>query len=293
MSTSAAPLKGFIDCRRTMPGIAGFGRRLDMSLFAGIGIVVVGIAAAITKTGIGVSYFFQPIGLLIVVVGTVGVMILTTPRTALQNSARCVLDLFFPQQNPSRKDLIEEIVSYSRVARTSGLFALEPVLDQVSHPFLRDALLLAMDVKDRSELQTALENSLRSIERQGEADAKTFEVAGGFAPTMGVLGTVVGLIDVLRQFTAISGVAYGMGAAFVSTIYGLSLANLVLLPASNRIRARVAETIETQELMVEGILCLFEGIHPRLMRHRLDCFLRETGPRGVRLATVVSSPLEG
>jgi len=148
-------------------------------------------------------------------------------------------------------------------------------------------------VKDHAELQTALENKLRLIERQGEADAKTLEVAGGFAPTIGVLGTVVGLIDVLRQFTELAGVAYGMGAAFVSTIYGLGLANLVLLPAANRIRARIAETIETQELMAEGILCLYDGIHPRLMRQRLACFLREGDTRRVPLPTVVSTPVEG
>jgi chemotaxis protein MotA len=137
-------------------------------------------------------------------------------------------------------------------------------------------LLLAVDVQQRSELQSALEDKVRLRERQGEADARILEVAGGFAPTIGVVGTVVGLIDVFRQFSTLSSVVNGVGTAFVSTIYGLVLANLVLLPAAQRIRARVAELFETQELMMEGVLCVYDGIHPAVMRQRLRCFLRET-----------------
>ena len=99
-------------------------------------------------------------------------------------------------------------------------------------------------------------------------------------PTIGVLGTVIGLIDVLRQFSTVSSVAYGLGTAFVSTIYGLGLANLVLLPAAHRIRARVAEAFEVQELIMEGTLCVFDRIHPALVRQRLSCFLREQHPDG-------------
>jgi chemotaxis protein MotA len=135
--------------------------------------------------------------------------------------------------------------------------------------------MLAMDVQQRSELQAALETKLRLRERQGEMDAKTLEVAGGFAPTIGVLGTVVGMIDVLRQFSNVSSIAYGVGTAFVSTLYGLGLANLVLLPAACRIRARVAETFEVHEMVVEGVLCIFDGIHPTVVRERLRSFVRE------------------
>jgi chemotaxis protein MotA len=148
---------------------------------------------------------------------------------------------------------------------------------------------MSMDVKERSELESALENHLRLKERQGEADAKILEVAGGFAPTIGVLGTVVGLINVLRQFSTPSAVASGVGTAFVSTIYGLALANLVMLPAAHRIRARVAEAFETQELVMEGVLCLYDKIHPSLVRQRLRCFLRETAAEPGAVSTTATS----
>lgn len=244
-------------------------------MLAGVAIALIATVAGIVSTGISLKYFLQPTGALIVLGGTLGVTIITTPHTGLLHVMRRVSQLF---RNSvfDREALIEEIVSYSRVARSKGLIAIEPLIEQASNPFLADALLLAVDVQQRSELQSALEDKVRLRERQGESDARILEVAGGFAPTIGVVGTVVGLIDVFRQFSTLSSVVNGVGTAFVSTIYGLVLANLVLLPAAQRIRARVAELFETQELMMEGVLCVYDGIHPSVMRQRLRCFLRET-----------------
>ena len=113
----------------------------------------------------------------------------------------------------------------------------------------------------------------KTIELPLDAAAKVLEVAGGFAPTIGVMGTVVGLIDVLRQFSSLSTVASGVGAAFTSTFYGLALANIALLPVAHRIRAWTSETFDLQEMMTEGALCLFDGMHPRLIRQRLRSYL--------------------
>ena len=277
MSTFQASLRELPDPEPA--SIGSLSRRLDLWMLAGIAIAIVATIAGIASTGVSPTYFFQPTGALIVIGGTLGVTFITTPRVALLHSLRRVGDLFFPAHS-SREDLIEEIVSYVRLVRVRGLVAIEPVLGQTANRFLAESLLLAMDVNQRGELETALANKLRLSERQGEADAKVLEVAGGFAPTIGVLGTVVGLIDVLRQFSTVSSVAYGLGTAFVSTIYGLALANLILLPAAHRMRARVAEAFEIQELIMEGTLCLFDRIHPALVRQRLSCFLREAESEG-------------
>jgi len=262
-------------------------RQIDFGILAGIAIAVIAVAVGIATTGVSLRYFFQPTGFLIVVGGTIGVIFITTPRRALMHTARRVTELFWTPL-VDREKLIDEIVSFSRLIRAKGLYMIEPMIDKVGNKFLAEALLMAMDVRERSELESALENHLRLKERQGEADAKILEVAGGFAPTLGVLGTVVGLINVLRQFSTPSAVAYGVGTAFVSTIYGLALANLVMLPAAHRIRARVAEAFETQELVMEGVLCLYDKIHPSLVRQRLRCFLRETAPA----ADATSNPAE-
>lgn len=256
-----------------MPAVLVKPVRLDFGILIGIAIAAVAMIAGIAVTGVSARYFFQPAGALIVVGGTLGVMLITTPREALILALRRTLGVFSHAHSATREELIEEIVSSAKIVRFHGMVAIEPRVEQSSHSFLREALLLAMDTESRAELQSALENRIRICERQSDAAARVLEVAGGFTPTMGVLGTVVGLIDVLRQFSSLSAIAYGVGAAFTSTIYGLALANLVLLPVAHRIRARASEVFDLQELMTEGVLCLFDRMHPRLIRQRLHSFL--------------------
>jgi chemotaxis protein MotA len=258
-------------------------KRYDLCLVFGILLAFGATIAGISATGIGLSYFLQPAGAIIVLGGTLGVILVTTPGRSLLDSARRVRELFSAGE-VSREALIEEIVEYSRAARRDGILALEPLAQKSEHAFLRDALLLGLDVSNRAELKTLLETELRLRERQGEMEAKTLEVAGGFAPTIGILGTVVGLIDVLRHFSDITSIGFGIGTAFVSTIYGLALANLVLLPLANRIRARVADAFEIQELIIEGVLAVLDRAHPSLIRQRLNSFLRvAAGRHGVML----------
>ncbi len=206
--------------------------------------------------------------------GTLGVIFITTPRANLGFCARRTLDLFRITE-VNRAELINELMDYVKAARSRGLINIESMAANASSEFLREALMLSIDTHDRAALRGALETKLRLRERQGEADAKVLEVAGGFAPTIGVLGTVVGLIDVLRGFSDVASVAAGIGAAFVSTIYGLGLANLVLLPAAHRIRARVADSFEIHEMITEAALCIAEGMNPSVVRERLNAFIRE------------------
>ncbi len=253
-------------------------KSLDLWMLAGIVIAFAGTIAGIRSTGVSLAYFFQPAGALIVLGGTFGIALITTPRHSLIHCAHRVIGIL-RSETTDREALIEEVVSYARFVRMKGLVSIDRMIDGTSHGFLRDTVRLAMDIKSREELQAVLESKIRLHERQGETDAKVLEVAGGFAPTIGVLGTVVGLINILRQFSNLSAVALGIGTAFVSTLYGLALANLLLLPAAHRIRARVAETFELEEMMVEGGLCLFDGIHHSLVRERLNNFVRTTSGR--------------
>src|SRR5262249_35982282 len=167
----------------------------------------------------------------------------------------------------------------ARTARSMGILHLESSLEQVDNAFLRQLLALAMDVKDREEFRAALDSMLRARERQGEADAKVFENAGGFAPTIGVLGTVVGLIEALRHFSDLSTVSAAVGTAFVSTFYGLALSNLILLPVAHRIRGTAESEARVDELIGEGAMGIYDQVHPTLLRDRLQGYLGETKAR--------------
>jgi chemotaxis protein MotA len=253
-------------------------RSLDVTFLVGLCAVLVAIVAGIAAAGISVSYFFQPAGAFIVVGGTVGVMLVTTPRGSLIHSLHRVRELMSSEE-VDREGLVEEIISYARTARRGGILALESLVPQASYPFLGQAVQISLDIGNRTELEAVLETELRLQERQGEADAKVLEVAGGFAPAIGIIGTVVGLIEVLRHFANLQSVGVGIGTAFVSTIYGLVLSNLILLPAAHRIRARVAETFEVQELIMEGVLALADNVHPAIIRLRLNAYLRDRPAR--------------
>jgi chemotaxis protein MotA len=272
----SAPAPALEPVRLEKPALIA--HKIDFWMLAGVAVAIGAVVAGLVSAGIRIGYFFQPTGVSIVLGGSLGVTLITTPRMALIRAIKGALELVRSRAE-NRGDLIDEIVTLAKTMRPKGLFGLEPLIAEVRQPFLRDSLLLAMDARSREELQTSLEIKLRQWERQGETEARVFEVAGGFAPTIGVLGTVVGLMDVLRQFSSITAVAAGTGTAFVSTIYGLALANLILLPTAQRMRAHVADEFETNEMIVEGTLCLFDGMHPTLVRDRLSCYLRREEAR--------------
>jgi chemotaxis protein MotA len=265
----AEEVRAFTAQDRALPG-----RSIDLAFIVGLVVALGAIMAGIAAAGISVLYFFQPASALIVIGGTLGVMFVTTPRRSLVHSFHRVKELISCEE-VNREALIDEIVFYGRLSRRGNMLALEPLVPHAAHPFLGQALQLALDIGSRTELQTVLENEMRMRERQGETDAKTLEVAGGFAPTIGIIGTVVGLIEVLRHFANLQSVGFGIGTSFVSTIYGLAMANLFLLPAAHRIRAHAAENFEIQELIIEGVLSLTDNLHPALIRLRLGAYLRQ------------------
>lgn len=265
---------------------------LDAAFLLGLLVVVGAVAGGIAAAGISVTYFLQPTGAFIVVGGTIGVMLITTPRGALRHSWRRVRELMASEE-VDREALVEEMISYARAARRGGFLAVETMARKAPHPFLAQAVQIALDIGNRADLQNVLESELRLRERQGEADAKVLEVAGGYAPAIGIIGTVVGLIEVLRHFANLQSVGFGVGTAFVSTIYGLALANLLLLPAAHRIRARVAENFEVQELIMDGVLALADNVHPALIRLRLNAYLREPEARLHEMEAAPAAPLIG
>jgi chemotaxis protein MotA len=247
--------------------------RLDWGLAAGFVISAIAVLMAAGAAGVGLSLFVQPAALLMVLGGTLGATLVTTPTAAL----RSALGRFITLARLVRFDraaFVEQITDHARSGRSKGLVQLEAVAESIHEPLLREGLLLAADGLGRDDIASALELRLRLMERQGEADARVFENAGGFAPTIGVMGTVLGLLTVMRQFSDLTAVAGGIGTAFVSTLYGLGLANLVLLPLANRIRASVAESYELGEMAMEGALCVRDGMPTRLVHERLSHYVR-------------------
>jgi chemotaxis protein MotA len=168
--------------------------------------------------------------------------------------------------------MIEEIIGFATKARKNGLVSLEQEAFAIEDPFLKKALTLAVDGTDLQEIRKMLELEIDLEEQHAEAEAKVFECAGGYAPTVGIIGAVMGLIQVMKNLANIDEVGHGIAVAFVATVYGVGVANLFFLPAATKIKARIHAETQRKELIVEGVAGIVEGMNPKLIRVKLESY---------------------
>jgi chemotaxis protein MotA len=203
--------------------------------------------------------------------GTLGAVMVTTPLKTLIRAAKCLGHVFLDRaQEPQQ--IIEELISYATKARKNSIISLENDLPNIADPFLRKAISLSVDGTDLNELRKMMELDIDIEHKSGEAVAKVYEAAGGYAPTIGIIGAVLGLIQVMKHLENIEEVGRGIAVAFVATVYGVASANLFFLPAANKIKARFHHALEMRELMLEGVCGIVEGLNPKLIRIKLDAF---------------------
>jgi chemotaxis protein MotA len=211
---------------------------------------------------------------LIVLGGTIGAVIVQYPGSTLLAAVRAAGGTFKkPTVNAAK--LVDEIVDYANRARRDGILALEKAASASSHPFLSKALTMAIDGADSTSLRQTMEIAIGQHEEHGEDAAKVYEAAGGYSPTVGIIGAVLGLIHVMSNLSDINAVGHGIAAAFVATIYGVAVANILFLPFGGRIKLRVRDEVQGMELMLTGVLAIQEGMNPKLVRERLGEFLHQ------------------
>jgi chemotaxis protein MotA len=210
--------------------------------------------------------------------GTLGAVMLTTPLRTLLRAAAKLRSLFFESDHDPAAG-IEEIIRYAGMARRSGLVSLEREAAAADDPFLRKALNLAVDGADLEAIRNIMELDISLMEQEGEAEAKVFEAAGGYSPTIGIIGAVLGLIQVMKNLANIDEVGRGIAVAFVATVYGVGAANLFFLPAAGKLKARLQSAIRMREMTLEGVLAIAEGMNPILIRTKLEAYAQHGGAR--------------
>jgi chemotaxis protein MotA len=180
---------------------------------------------------------------------------------------------FVPKSDPL--GMIQEIVTIAHKARREGIVSLDRDLDKIQNPYMKKALMLAVDGTEPGELRKMME---LEMEKQGEHEdniPKVFESAGGFSPTIGIIGAILGLIQVMQHLDNIDEVGRGIAVAFVATVYGVGAANVLLLPAAGKLRIRIREEQVVREMMLEGVISILEGMNPRMIETKLVSFLAE------------------
>ncbi|MCL4852783.1 MAG: flagellar motor protein [Bryobacteraceae bacterium] len=251
--------------------------RLDLATLGGLIVAFGGIVGGLILEGGAIGDITQPTGAMIVLGGTLGAVMVTTPLNVLLGAIKR-LKIVFLEEIHSPAAVIEEIIEFATKARKNGIVSLEQDAESVQEPFLRKALNLAVDGTDLQEIRKMMELELTLEEQHAEAEAKVFESAGGYSPTIGIIGAVLGLIQVMKHIDQPSEVGHGIGVAFVATVYGLLLANVFLLPMGNKIKARVHSAIQIKELMLEGVIGIVEGLNPKLIRSKLDAYVHQSRP---------------
>ena len=271
------------------------GKRPDVATFAGILIALGGIVGGLILEGGEITDIAQYTAAIIVLGGTLGAVLIATPLPVVIGSLKQMMAVFFDKA-VTPDSTIEEIIGYATKARKNGIVSLEQDADAVADPFLRKALNLAVDGTDLQELRKMMELEITLEEQHAEAEAKVFEAAGGFAPTIGIIGAVMGLIQVMKNLENIEEVGHGIAVAFVATVYGVGISNIFFLPAANKIKARVHKEILIKELILEGVVGIVEGLNPKLIRSKLEAYGNDGSGKKAKeesAGAAEASPAEG
>ena len=247
---------------------------MDLGTILGIVVALVGILFGQYLEGGSVFEILQPTAALIVVGGTIGS---TMIGFSLGSFQRAVSDLMFVFKEDVIKPngVIDQIIAFTNKARREGIISLEQEANDVEDPFFKKSIMMAVDGSEPSELRDSMEVELSYMDERGETSAKIFEAAGGYAPTIGIIGAVLGLIQVMQNLDDIDAVGHGIAVAFVATIYGVGLANIFFLPAAAKLKSKHRKRMIIKEMMLEGTLGILEGQNPRLIEGKLTSFLDE------------------
>ncbi len=209
---------------------------------------------------------------LIVFGGTVGAVMLQTPYPYFAGGLRMLPWVFSPPLSNERR-LRNKILSWSDISRQKGFLALEEQVSNEQDPFIRRALIMLVDGEERETIRDALDTEITLYNERMLRSAKIFESMGGYSPTLGIIGAVLGLIQAMTYLNDPDALGAGIATAFVATVYGVGFANILFLPIANKLRSLVHQMVLEKEMVVEGVLALASGENPHRIEHRLDAFL--------------------
>ncbi len=246
----------------------------------GIGIAILGILGGNVMEGGNPMALLNVPAAMIIFIGTLGVTLASTSMEQFK-AVPALYKKAFSTPPPDYRAEVDRIVEFAERARREGLLALDDAVQQIEDPFVRKGMQLVVDGTDPEVVREILEAELDGMAARHRAGAQPFVQAGGFAPTLGVLGTVMGLVHVLENLDDPSSLGHSIAGAFIATLYGVGAANVVFLPVGNRLKVLSQQEVDVKAMTIEGILALQAGENPRLVADRLMTFVPpdQRGPR--------------
>ncbi len=238
-----------------------------IGIVSGFGLVIVAMSL-----GGGLMWFVNVPSALIVLGGTIGAVFINYPIADVLGVVKVAKNVFFQKQE-SASQIIEQLLDMARIARREGILALEKKEDEVENEFLLKGVRLMIDGMEPTVLSSILQTELDYLSERHRAGAEIFSSMGNFAPAMGMMGTLIGLVKMLMQMDDPSSIGPAMAVALITTFYGVILANLIFLPIAGKLKARSASEVLVKELIIYGILSVQSGDNPRVLEEKLNSFL--------------------
>jgi MotA/TolQ/ExbB proton channel family. len=248
---------------------------MDILSIAGVFVGVGAILLGIMLDGGDIHSLVNVPALIIVFGGTFGATLLQYPPAVFVRSMK-MLSWVLISKEMNLSEQIDKVIYWSLLARKEGLLGLEDALPNEEDPFIKKGLQLLVDGNDPDAIRDILEMDMDAKESMGLQAAGLYEAMGGYAPTIGILGAVMGLIHVMQNLTNPELLGQGIATAFVATIYGVGSANLIFLPIANKLKAHVLALTQAREMLAEGIISIAEGQNPRNIKLKLGGYLHDS-----------------
>lgn len=246
---------------------------MEITAIGGILFSLVCLIVAFLMEGGHIEALIKPTAAMIVFGGTIGATMIGFSLSELKTIPKLLVIIMF-QKLPNEVALIEQIVGLADKVRREGLLYLENQLPKIDDSFMRKGIQLVVDGTDPELVRQILETEIYSIQERHHTGASIFEAAGGYAPTMGIIGTVMGLVHVLGNLESPETLGPSIAMAFIATLYGIGSANIMWLPIAEKLKNMSKKEVMLQELMLEGIISIQAGYNPLLIRERLSAFLK-------------------
>lgn len=241
---------------------------MDWASVAGLVLALAGILSGQALEGGNLESLVQPAAFMIVVIGTAGAVMLQSGMGSFLRGMFMLRWIFMPPEDKTHS-LAQEMTMWSATARREGLLSLERYVDSVSDGFTAKGLRLIVDGIDPYKIRDILDVDISTYERRERQAVKIWEAAGGYSPTIGILGAVLGLIHVMENLTEPSKLGGGIAVAFVATIYGVGLANLIFLPIANKLKSIVGDEVRRREMLTDVFCSVANGDNARIIEERI------------------------
>jgi len=245
---------------------------MDLVSIIGILLAFGAILGGQYLEGGSIGSLLQLTAFIIVLGGTVGaIMLQSSPKIFFEGMRLAKWIIFPPKAVPQL--LIEQVMNWSNIARKGGLLALESHLDDLEDAFTKKGLQMLVDGAEPEKIRTALEVEISTYEKHHFDASKVWQAAGGYAPTIGILGAVLGLIHVMENLSDPSKLGGGIAVAFVATVYGVGSANLFFLPMSGKLKYLIEQEVVMREMLIEGLVSIANGENPRVIESKLQGYI--------------------